>query len=62
MKTKVYISEQERKKCKKVVTAFKELYDMEDLIVFDAGGYGFIKVQYYKYPYRAGGYSKTFLS
>ncbi len=46
-----YISDEERKKCRKVAHAFAELYRHEDLLVLDAGKYGFIKLQYYKVPF-----------
>ena len=45
----VYISEDERRKCKRVIDAFEELHDKEDCIMaVDAGGYGFVLLQYYK--------------
>ena len=52
-KKQVYISEDERKKCKRVIDAFEEffeeLHDKEDCIVaVDVGGYGFVLLQYYK--------------
>ena len=37
MKKQVYISEEERGKCKKVADAFVELYEMENILVVDAG-------------------------
>lgn len=43
----VFISEEERRKCKQVVDAFAELYEMEDVIVLDAGRYGFVMLRYY---------------
>ncbi len=50
MGTKLYITDEERKKCRKVVEAFKELYERTDVIALDAGKYGFVKLQYYKLP------------
>ena len=47
MDKKVFITEDERKKCRKVADAFRELYEQEDIIVLDAGRYGFVKLQYY---------------
>ena len=51
MKKQVYISEEERGKCKKVADAFAELYKMENILVVDAGRYGYVKLQYYKPPH-----------
>lgn len=52
MDKKKYISEDEREKCLKVVDAFAELYETtnDDIVVLDGGRYGFIKLQYYKFP------------
>ena len=47
-KKRVYITKTERKKCQKVQRAFKELYEMEDILVLDAAKYGFIKLHYYE--------------
>lgn len=41
------MSEEEREKCRKVMNAFTELYDKADLIVLEAGKYGFVKLQYF---------------
>lgn len=43
----VYITAEERKKCQKVADAFAELYAIENILVMDAGRYGFVKLQYY---------------
>ncbi|MDE7479223.1 MAG: hypothetical protein K2M91_15030 [Lachnospiraceae bacterium] len=53
MNRKVYISDDEHEKCCKVVDAFAELYENteDDIVVLDGGRYGFIKLQYYNYPY-----------
>jgi len=48
MDKQVYITEEEREKCKKVADAFAELYEMENIVVLDVGRYGFVKLQYYK--------------
>ncbi len=48
MEKKVYISEIEREKCRKVAEAYAELYEEDDIVVLDAGKYGFVKLQYYK--------------
>lgn len=50
MKRKAYITDEEREKCRRVAEAFAELYELVDTVVVDAGRYGFIKLQYYKYP------------
>ena len=43
----VYITAEERKKCQKVADAFAELYEIENILVMDAGRYGVVKLQYY---------------
>lgn len=45
-----YITDDEREKCKKVADAFTELYEIENILVVDAGRYGFVKLQYYRPP------------
>jgi hypothetical protein len=47
MEKQVYITEKERVKCQKVVDAFMELYEMENIVVIDAGRYGFVELRYY---------------
>lgn len=49
MEKETYITEEERKKCRKVADAFSELEDM-DIVVVDVGRYGFVKLQYYTPP------------
>lgn len=49
MEKKIYISEEERKKCRAVADAFAELEDV-DIVVVDVGRYGFVKLQYYTPP------------
>ena len=51
MEKQVYITEEERAKCQRVVDAFAELYEMENIVVLDAGRYGFVELKYYKLPY-----------
>ena len=53
MEKKMYITEEKREKCKRVVDAYAEIYDDEEqnIIVLDAGRYGYIKLQYYNRPY-----------
>lgn len=52
MGKQVYISDEEKVNCQKVADAFSELYEMEneDLVVLDAGKYGFVKLRYFKLP------------
>ena len=50
MKKQVYITEEERAKCKKVAEAFAELYEMSDIVVIDVGRYGFMMLKYYNPP------------
>ena len=52
MKKQVYITEEERAKCKKVAEAFAELYEMSDIVVVDVGRYGFVMLKYYMPPHR----------
>lgn len=49
MEKKTYITGEEREKCRKVADAFAELEDA-DVVVVDAGRYGFVKLQYYTPP------------
>lgn len=53
MEKKVYITEKEREKCRKVIDAFAELYEIEDedILLVDAGRYGFVKLQCYTPSY-----------
>lgn len=44
---KIYITEDEREKCRKVADAFTELYEMTDVMVADAGRFGFIRLQWF---------------
>lgn len=45
-----YITDEEREKCRKVADAFAELYEIENILVIDAGRYGYVKLQYYRPP------------
>jgi len=49
MEKKIYITEEEQKKCRRVADAFAELEDV-DIVVVDVGRYGFVKLQYYTPP------------
>ncbi|EOS20668.1 hypothetical protein C806_04897 [Lachnospiraceae bacterium 3-1] len=53
MEKQAYITEEEREKCRKVIDAFTELYEIEDedILVVDVGRYGFIKLQCYTPSY-----------
>ena len=53
MEKQVYITEKEREMCRRVIDAFAELYEMEDedMLVVDAGRYGFVKLQCYTPSY-----------
>lgn len=42
-----YISKEERKKCQKVAEAYAEMCEQEGIVVVDAGGYGYVKLDYY---------------
>lgn len=46
-----FISDEEREKCRRVAEAFREVLEGEDLVVLDAGRFGFVKLQYYKLPW-----------
>ena len=45
-----YITEDEQLKCQKIANAFIELYEIENILVRDAGRYGVVKLQYYRPP------------
>ena len=47
MEQERYITREESARCKLVRDAFAELYDEDDVIVLDAGRYGFIELQYF---------------
>lgn len=49
-KNRVRITEEEWLVCRRVVDAFAEMYSL-DLMVLDAGQYGFVKLQYYQHPF-----------
>ncbi len=51
MEKQVYITEEERAKCQKVVDAFAELYEMVNIMVIDVDRYGFVELKYYKPPH-----------
>ena len=53
MEKTVYITEEEREKCRKVIDAFEELYEIEDedILLVDVGRYGFVKLQCYTTSY-----------
>lgn len=37
-----YITEEQRARCRKIADAFAELYDLTDVVVADAGRFGFV--------------------
>ena len=47
MEKTVYITEEEREKCRKVIDVFEELYEIEDedILLVDVGRYGFVNLQ-----------------
>ena len=49
--SRLQFTEEERAKCQKVADAFAELYEMEKIVVLDAGRYGFVELKYYKPPH-----------
>lgn len=51
MEKKAYITDTEKKRCREVAAAFGELYRDEDIVVLDAGRYGYVKLQYYEPPF-----------
>ena len=51
MEKKTYITDEERQNCRKIADAYTELYEEQDIVVLDAGRYGFVKLQYYKSPW-----------
>lgn len=51
MEKQIYITEKERKRCQRVVDAYQELYQQEDILVLDAGRFGFVKLQCYHCEY-----------
>ena len=51
MEKRVYITDKEREKCQRVMEAYAELYENEDLLVLNAGRYGFVKLQSYRIPF-----------
>ena len=42
-----YITEEQRAGCRKVADAFAELYDLTDVVVADAGRFGFVRLQWF---------------
>lgn len=47
MNKQTYITEEEMEKCKRVANAFAEIYHEDDVLVVDAGRFGFVKLQNY---------------
>lgn len=42
-----YITEEQRERCRKVADAFTELYELADVMVADAGRFGFVRLQWF---------------
>ena len=42
-----YITEEQRPRCRKVVDAFADLYELTDEVVADAGRFGFVRLQWF---------------
>lgn len=42
-----FITEKQRAKCRKVADAFAELYELTDVMVADAGRFGFVRLQWF---------------
>lgn len=42
-----YITEEQRARCRKVANAFAELYELADVMVADAGRFGFVRLQWF---------------
>lgn len=42
-----FITEEQRAKCRKVADAFAELYELTDVMVADAGRFGFVRLQWF---------------
>ncbi len=42
-----YITEEQQAKCRKVADAFVELYELTDVMVADAGRFGFVRLQWF---------------
>ena len=43
----IYITEEQRARCQKVANAFNELYEQADVMVADAGRFGFVRLQWF---------------
>lgn len=46
-----FITKEELEKCRRVAEAYTELYESDDILVLEAGKYGFVKLQYYRVPF-----------
>lgn len=47
MEKQIYITDEEREKCRRVADAFAELYELTDVMVADAGRFGFVRLQWF---------------
>lgn len=48
MKRQIYITNQEKEKCRKVVAVFNKFLQQLDILVLDTGKYGFVMLEYYE--------------
>ena len=48
MEKRIYITAEEREKCRKKADAFAELYEMAEIMALDADRYGFVMLKYYE--------------
>lgn len=46
MEKRIYITAEEREKCRKAADVFVELYEMAEILVLDADRYGFVMLKY----------------
>lgn len=54
VKERNYITGAERGRCRKVAAVFHDMYRHENLLVLDAGRYGFVKLHDYRAPFGFG--------
>ncbi len=47
MKQQIYITDQEKENCQRVVAAFHDFFQQTDILVLDTGNYGFALLKYF---------------
>lgn len=47
MKQQIYITDQEKENCQRVVAAFHDFFQQTDILVLDTGKYGFALLKYF---------------